>query len=886
MKGIVTTQKNFESGVYLCLVFITLLFNGLLLIPSTSNADAVEMSSSALASHYQSAEAKWKAHKWEEALSEYDIVAKSKSPYASKAHIQIGKYYKYHGLWDAAIEHYEEAISKALIVRDLEDAETSIAAVHLSKGDYKTAIDMFTDIISKTQDWEQVKYCTYWIKELRRRLSYGDGACNTCGQNALMELLKLKGIKVLKSDIEKGLKLSEDGASMEAMKQYAMTKGLKVNGVKLTLEELKNADMPLIALIDNPKHYIIVTKVAPNDIHVINPEIGLEPFSIPNKEFKKIWKGQALIFTDKNLEGEIALLSSNEMKALSGKVCFCCPAGNNGGPGQLPNTPFFPDPNSPGGSPPPGGCQPPGMPAISVNMANMNFLVQDTDLAYNGRGPGIKIQRTYNADSGLNGPFGKGWTFNYNVSLVENPGGSIDVTRETGTIHRFNSAGGGNYIPPKAIHDTLTKNGDGTYALRLKGSRHIQAFSATGRLTSITDRNGNSVTFQYNPDNSLASITDAVGRITTFNYGTNGKISSITDPQQRSVSFIYDAGDNLTSSTDMAGTTVSYSYDSNSYMTGITSPKGTTTIGYTTEFGAKWVSSILDPLGHTRSFQDIWPSGTSTTDANGNAVTYKSNGDAFAVTITDALGNTVNYGYDGDGNRNSIQDPNGHTTLLVYDARGNVTSITDPLTHSVQMIYDGNDNLTQLTDPALNTYIYEYDSHNNLTHITDPENGPTKKTILAYNSYGEVTTFTDPKGNPLTYIHDNQGNLTSATSPINGSDSYTYDAIGRALTHTDPKTNTTSYTYDGIDRVTEVRYQDQSIKSYTYDCCGPHTVIDQNGTLIFTHDNINRLTGFTDAYGKTIGYGHDFARNITSITYPDGKVVNYQYDEANRLTQV
>jgi len=28
-------------------------------------------------------------------------------------------------------------------------------------------------------------------------------------------------------------------------------------------------------------------------------------------------------------------------------------------------------------------------------------------------------------------------------------------------------------------------------------------------------------------------------------------------------------------------------------------------------------------------------------------------------------------------------------------------------------------------------------------------------------------------------------------------------------------------------------------------------------TVTFTHDNANRLTGFTDAYGKNISYGYD-----------------------------
>ncbi len=89
--------------------------------------------------------------------------------------------------------------------------------------------------------------------------------------------------------------------------------------------------------------------------------------------------------------------------------------------------------------------------------------------------------------------------------------------------------------------------------------------------------------------------------------------------------------------------------------------------------------------------------------------------------------------------------------------------------------------------------------------------------------------------------------------------------------YTDQNGNTTTATYDNIDRLTQLTYQDQSTTSLTYECCGLNTVTDKNGTLTFTKDGINRVTGFTDENGKSISYGYDKTRNVTSVTYPDGR---------------
>ena len=45
----------------------------------------------------------------------------------------------------------------------------------------------------------------------------------------------------------------------------------------------------------------------------------------------------------------------------------------------------------------------------------------------------------------------------------------------------------------------------------------------------------------------------------------------------------------------------------------------------------------------------------------------------------------------------------------------------------------------------------------------------------------------------------------------------------------------------------------------------------------FAYDGIGRMTSFTNADTKSIGYKYDAAGNMIELTYPDGKKVTYAY---------
>ena len=65
---------------------------------------------------FQSAQTDQKNLKWEKSLSKFRQVIQSnpQSPLAQKAHIEIGKFYKYQRDWQKAIEECREAIRKLM----------------------------------------------------------------------------------------------------------------------------------------------------------------------------------------------------------------------------------------------------------------------------------------------------------------------------------------------------------------------------------------------------------------------------------------------------------------------------------------------------------------------------------------------------------------------------------------------------------------------------------------------------------------------------------------------------------------------------------------------------------------------------------------------------
>jgi threonine aldolase len=72
----------------------------------------------------------------------------------------------------------------------------------------------------------------------------------------------------------------------------------------------------------------------------------------------------------------------------------------------------------------------------------------------------------------------------------------IKVIQENGSSAQFVSDGNGGYIAPDRVRATLVGNADGSFTFT-REKKQVYNFDATGRLASLQDLNGNTVTLTY-----------------------------------------------------------------------------------------------------------------------------------------------------------------------------------------------------------------------------------------------------------------------------------------------------------------------------------------------------------------------------------------------------
>ena len=99
--------------------------------------------------------------------------------------------------------------------------------------------------------------------------------------------------------------------------------------------------------------------------------------------------------------------------------------------------------------------------------------------------------------------------------------------------------------------------------------------------------------------------------------------------------------------------------------------------------------------------------------------------------------------------------------------------------------------------------------------------------------------------------------------------------------------------YDRMGRQTSTDYSDATADvSRTYDLAGrPATMVDSAGTVTYTLDNADRVTGIARTGGGSglngsFSYGYDDAGNITSRTLPDSSGSSYVFDDDGRLSTI
>ncbi|WP_240903755.1 DNRLRE domain-containing protein [Chengkuizengella sediminis] len=394
-----------------------------------------------------------------------------------------------------------------------------------------------------------------------------------------------------------------------------------------------------------------------------------------------------------------------------------------------------------------------------VNPANGNLVLPAIDVSIPGQGLNVDVTRTYNSrKSWHKGMFGYGWWSNTEALIVDSGEGPITLIDGDNTRHIFGQQIGGGYITPGGLYVDLEKNQDGTYTItNADGTK--TSFNTNGKISSIVDPNGNTISYVYDAADKLTSIQDNAGRVTTYAYHTNGLVSSITDPANRITTYEYDAADNLIEVIDPAGIATIMTYVADHNLKTVTDGRNiTTTINYDESDRVEDINRPITINGAAET--------STTTFAYDTANTV--------TTVIDGEGNRVDYTYNANGNivqisRNPLDAQNKSVTTFFYDDNNNLTKVVDPKANragtgeAYVYTYDANGNITSVQLPEGETAAYTYDQQNNLIEENNFNNNVSE---FDYDSNNNQLESFDPYQQSVAQRYDESGNLSYMTHPM------------------------------------------------------------------------------------------------------------------------
>jgi RHS repeat-associated protein len=542
-----------------------------------------------------------------------------------------------------------------------------------------------------------------------------------------------------------------------------------------------------------------------------------------------------------------------------------------------------------------------------VNLATGNYTYNHVDLQIPGRGLPFEFQRYYNskatASTGL--PLGYGWTDSYNIGLTVSPSNNaVVITFGDGHAEMYATNGAGGYFSQAGIYNVLTTSG-GNYTLTTKEQQKYN-FNSPGQLTSIVDKNNNTVSLAYTGI-ELTTITNTVGRVISFAYNANNCLTNITDPLGRTVRFAYDANTNLISVTDTRGGLTQFGYDQYHQLTNAIDPRDNTFVSMQYDDEQRVVSSQKDALqGATTFTYDFVAGKTTVVDAMTNVSYYFYDPELRVIKIQDNLGNIQNFAYDTNNNRIQVIDKNGNSTAYTYDANGNVISKTDPFNQPTTIAYNALNNPTNRLDALTGRTVFRYDTKGNLTNAF---NSLGKTNTYQYDAFGEPVIVTDANGNSSTNTYDSFGNLIQTQDALGDTNGFTYDVVGRKIKQVDALGHTNLFIYDNADNLTATvnglgktnyfSFDGNNNRVTATDFRGNTTtnIYDQKDRLIIVrdpmggstindYDALDRKIHVWDAMGGVTRYGYDADGNLLAITNAVGGVTLYAYDPNGNRTNI
>ncbi|MEV0794771.1 DNRLRE domain-containing protein [Kribbella sp. NPDC050459] len=585
-----------------------------------------------------------------------------------------------------------------------------------------------------------------------------------------------------------------------------------------------------------------------------------------------------------------------------------------------------------------------GGPQLLTNLFSGNVVWSYDAISDRSIGPSAFVRLAYNSMDG--GDSGAGYGVSVQASTLTRLGSKLSVpSGQGGEPNEMSFVDGDGTtqlykIASQTTEETIYRRPPGV-ALDLRRDKSADADEAhewvfsrpdgtrfffngdTGLQTSVVDRNGNTMTFEYDAARRLTAVRDATRQdpVLTLGYaGSDTHIAWIRDLSGRALKFTYNATQQLVKLEDGGPfTAATASFDAGAQVK-------TFLLGYTeqsTNSNAK-LNSIKDPRNAETRIEYYTSTETSTyalwpkryTDRRNNDTTFSYDGPDQAskergATVTDVNGSTpsvTTYRMDPFGRTTSIKDANvnaaggAETTKLGWDRDHNVVRLEEPNGAVSTWEYDPNTGYplkvrdAMAVKAGLAGVVMKYTT---LTTGTRPTVLDSKTSAagridsFTYDANGNLKTVKNGLGYGPAYTYNDNGTLATVTDARNGLTKYeNYDANGYPQSITEPELATTLFTYDTRGNVVRVVDAQTRETKAEYDAFGRPTKITTpyNGvetrTTETAYDLNDNVTKETAPNGASTSYAFDAADNLLTKTLPDnnatGRQIAYTYDVLGR----
>jgi RHS repeat-associated protein len=342
-------------------------------------------------------------------------------------------------------------------------------------------------------------------------------------------------------------------------------------------------------------------------------------------------------------------------------------------------------------------------------------------------------------------------------------------------------------------------------------------YDSAGRLSTVTDVHGKTITYSYNDCGLRSGWTDQFGGTQSFSYSNMHALTSLTDRNSEQTSYQYDTGGRLSKITLANTAYTDYAYNNRNFVTSVTNRKSDATV-------ISSYSYQYDSVGNP----------TKMTEANGDYTDYGYD-NVYQLTsevMKDSGGTTIysiSWTYDNvrnratetkDGNQTSYTYNNmnqmsaaGNTTFT-YDSNGNTASKTES-TATTNYTWDYENRLTKIDNPSGDDYVYEYDGdgmrvragHDSgqgnvwdtrfyydtgaplYSYLFESDNNKNMTAAYTVDPYGRLISQRR-SGATYYYLYDQLGSARKLLDSSQATtDSYSYYAFGEARTSSGSTTN-------------------------------------------------------------------------------------------------